>query len=218
MTERVPSDMNSDYWIGELGRLYERSSEAINNDYDNATEPLSKQFNEALDQLKEDFSDNKIVMSTDPVDGRTEGYSNSSSSTVVFAPSRRRDEALYEIRSRCEKIANALDYELSERESGSRGADQMVMVSVEQESTQEVNQEVTVESIMQLIDVDPTTQGSQEELKELVKKFEKEIDKTDSDEGLLRQFIEEAKSHSENVAVKLAIRALQAGSIDVLGL
>lgn len=216
--KRVPSDMDSDYWIGELGRLYERSSEAINKDHTDAIEPLSEEFNEALDQLKQEFSDNEIVMSTDPVDGRTESYSNSSGSTVAFAPSRRRDAALHEIRSRCEKIANALDYELPERESGSRRADQMVMVSVEQESTQEVNQEVTVESIMQLIDVDPAVQGNREELKGLVEEFEEEVGEDDPDEGILRHFIQEAKNYSASVAAKMAIRALQAGSIGVLGL
>ena len=210
--------MDSDYWIGELGRLYERSSEAIDKDHSDAIEPLSEEFNEALDQLKEEFSDNEIVMSTDPVDGRTEGHSSSSGSMVSFAPSRRRDEALHEIRSRCEKMANALDYNLPERESGARRANQMVMVSVDQESTQEVNQEVTVESIMQLIDVDPTVQGDREELKELVKKFEEEIEEDNSDEGRLRQFIDEAKNYSTSVAAKMAIRALQAGAIGVLAL
>ena len=210
--------MDADYWIGELGRLYERSSEAIDEGHSNAVEPLTEEFNEALDRLKEEFPDNEIVSNTDSVDAYTEGQSSGSGSTVVFAPSRRRDEALHEIRSRCEKIANALDYELPERESGSRRANQMVMVSVEQESTQEVDQEVTVESIMQLIDVDPTVQGSRDELKELVEEFEEELDEDDSDEGRLRQFIEEAKEYSTSVAAKMAIRALQAGAIGVLAL
>lgn len=210
--------MDADYWIGELGRLYERSSEAIDEGHSNAVEPLTEEFNEALDRLREEFPDNEIVTSTDHVDAYTEDQSGSSGSVVTIAPPTRRDEALHEIRSRCEKIANALDYELPERESGSMRADQMVMVSVEQESTQEVDQEVTVESIMQLIDVDPTVQGSRDELKELVEEFEEELDKGDSDESRLRQFIGEAKEYSTSVAAKMAIQALQAGAIGVLAL
>ena len=210
--------MDADYWIGELGRLYERSSEAIDEGHGNAVEPLTDEFNEALDRLKKEFSDNEIVSSTDPVDAYTEDQSSSSGGMVTIAPPTRRDEALHEIRSRCEKIANALDYELPKRDSGSRRADQMGMVSVEQESTQEVDQEVTVESIMQLIDVDPTVQGNRDDLKELVEEFEEELDKGDSDEGRLRQFIEEAKEYSTSVAAKMAVQALQAGAIGVLAL
>jgi hypothetical protein len=210
--------METDYWIGELGRLYERSSEAIEEGHSDAVEPLSEEFNEAIDQLKTEFPDNEIVSTTDPVDAYTEDHSSSSGSTVVISPPTRRDEALHEIRSRCEKIANALDYELPERESGTRQSDQMVMVSVEQESTQEVNQEVTVESIMQLIDVDPTVQGNRADLRGIVEEFEEELDKEDSDEGRLRQFIEEAKEYSTSVAAKMGIQALQAGVTEVLSL
>jgi len=210
--------MDADYWIGELGRLYERSSEAIEKGHSNAAEPLTEEFNEALEQLQDEFPDNEIVANTDMVDAYTEGTSRSSRSTHVISPSRLRDEALHEIRSRCEKIANALDYELPERNSGGRRADQMVIVSVEQESTQEVDQEVSVESIMQLIDVDPTVQGDPDEVKELVREFEDELDKDSPDERRLRQFIEEAKDYSTSVAAKMAILALQAGALGVLAL
>jgi len=208
--------MDTDYWIGELGRLYERSSEAINEGYSDAVEPLSEEFNEALDRLKEEFPENEIVSSTNPVDAYTEDKSSSSGSTTVIAPPKRRDEALHEIRSRCEKIANAIEYELPESDSGSRKADQMVMVSVEQESTQEVDQRVTVESIMQLIEVDPTIQRNREEVKELVEEFEEELEKEDSDESRLRRFIEEAKDYSTSVAAKMGIRALEAGVAGIL--
>jgi len=210
--------MNPDYWIGELGRLFERSSEAIRNEQSNAVEPLSEEFNEALEELKKQYPENEIVSSIDPVDGRTESYSDTSGSTSVFAPSRRRDEALHEIRSRSEKMANALDYELPEWESGGRNADQMVMVSVEQEASQEANQNVSVESIMQLIDIDPQAQGDKEELKEIVRNFEETLEQDSRDEGSLRQFIKEAKDHSTSVAAKMAVRALQAGAVGVLGL
>lgn len=210
--------MDAYYWIGELGRLYERSSEAIDEGHSNAVDPLTEEFNEALDRLKEEFPDNEIVSSTNSVDAYTEDRSSSSGSMVTIAPPKRRDEALHEIRSRCEKIANALDYGLPDQKSESRRADQMVMVSVEQESTQELDQEVTVESIMQLIDVDPTVQGSRDELKQLVEEFEEELDKGDSDERRLRQFIEEAKDYSTSVAAKMAIQALQAGAIGILAL
>lgn len=210
--------MDADYWIGELGRLYERSSEAIDEGHSNAVEPLTEEFNEALQQLKEEFSENKIVMSTDSVDAYTEDNSRSSGSVAVISPPTRRDEALHEIRSRCEKIANALDYELPERETGGSRANQMVMVSVEQKATQDVDQQVTIDQIIQLVDVDPQVQGDKEEVKELVREFEEELQQDDPDAGILRRFIEEAKQHSTSVAAKMAIRALQTGAVGILSI
>ena len=64
--------MDTSYWIGELGRLYERSSEAIEEGHSDAVEPLSEEFNEAISRLKTEFPDNEIVSTTDPVDAYTE--------------------------------------------------------------------------------------------------------------------------------------------------
>jgi len=210
--------MDSDYWIGELSRLYERSSEAIDEGYSNAVEPLTEEFNQALSQLKGSFPENEIVSNTESVNAYTEGASGSLGPTKGFVPPGIRDDALHEIRSRCEKMANALEYELPERKSGPSQSDQMVMVSVEQESMQEVNQEVTMESIIELVEVDPTVQSSQDEVKRLVEEFEDELSNEDSDERQLREFIKEAKDYSSSVAAKMAIRALQAGAIGVLSL
>jgi len=210
--------MDASFWIAELGRLYERSSEAIDQEQGKAVEPLTDDFNEALVALKEEFPDNEIVSRTQSVDALTESYSNKSRKTVTFAPSRIREEALYEIRSRCEKMANALNYELPENDSEVRDAGQMVMVSVEQEASQDVEQQVTVESIMQLIEIDPQVQGDKQEVKELVEKFEEELEDNASDEGRLRHFINEAEEYSTSVAAKMAMRALQTGAVGVLGL
>lgn len=58
-TGSVPSIMDADYWIGELSRLYERSSEAIREEQGKAIEPLTEDFNEALEKLKDAFPDNE---------------------------------------------------------------------------------------------------------------------------------------------------------------
>jgi hypothetical protein len=212
--------MNGNFWISELGRIYERSTEAIENSHEDAIEPLAEEFNYTLSELKDGFQDNEIIASTDPVEGRTEGTYESRGNTSVMVPSRRRDEALHEIRSRCERMANALNYELPELESGDGSSNRMVMVSVDsnQEVQQEVSQEVTVESVMELIELDPQAKAHQDELREITEKFNEELENNETDSGKLRQFIEDAKQYSTSVAAKLAMLALQAGAIGVLGL
>lgn len=211
--------MDANYWITELGRLYRRSTDAIQNEYDEAVEPLASEFNEALAELKDAFPDHEIISRIEPVEGRTEGTYGSRGKMSVTIPSRRRTEALHEIRSRCEKMANALGYELPDLASGS-SSDQMVMVSVDssQQNTQNVSQSVSVESIQQLVDLDPQVRGNREELKELVEQFDEELQAEDPDSSVLREFLTEAKQYSTSVAAKMAVRALQIGGLAALGL
>ncbi|WP_266080626.1 hypothetical protein [Haladaptatus caseinilyticus] len=212
--------MKIDYWISELGRIFERSTEAIENEYQDATEPLAEDFNRVLLKLQDEFKDNEIIIDTKQVEGRTEGGSVNTPEFSTYIPSKRRDEALHEIRSGCERIANALDYELPERKNGNDTTNRMVMVSVDsnQNVQQEVNQQVTIESIMELIQLDPQAAAYQDELQEITEQFDDELESDDPDPGRLRQFIDDAKGYSTSVAAKLAMLGLQAGAIDILGL
>ena len=211
--------MNTDFWISELGRLYERSAEAIDNEQSDAVEPLTDEFNETLSQLKEEFPDNPIVMNTDPVDSQTEGVSGKMAGMNAYAPPRRRDEALHEIRSRCEKMANAIGYELPELETGTRSPNRMVMVSVDsrQENRQEVHQDVTVESVQNIIQALPRAPGEKEELQDLLDEFEAEIE-GEQDESRLRKLLSKANEISTDVAAQMAVFGLTHGATAVLGL
>ena len=84
--------------------------------------------------------------------------------------------------------------------------------------SQEANQEVSVESIIELIDLDPQIQNNKEEVKETVRQFNEELESDEPDSGRLRQFISDAKGYSTSVAAKLAMLGLQAGAVGILGL
>lgn len=198
--------MNTEFWISELGRLYVRSTEAINEEQTAAVKPLSDEFNETLSKLKNDFPDTPIVSSTNEVDPFT---------NTGFVPERVRDGALHEIRSRCEKMANAIGYELPEPRSGSRSPDQMVMVSVD--SRQETTQEVTVEAIQQMIQTLPRPPEAQAELQQLVEEFENEV-AGEQDQSKLRQLLTKASEISTDVAAQMAVFGLKHGATAVLGL
>ncbi|ELY66304.1 hypothetical protein [Natrinema versiforme] len=209
--------MNRDFWIGELGRLYQRSSEAINDDDTKAVRPLTSQFNENLEELKDAFQDNTIIQGTDKVEPVTEGGSSSSRGMVTFSPSRIREEALHEIRSRCERMANSIGYDLPEQRKETARQNNMVMVSVEsnQTTSQEVNQEVTVESIQNTISALPRPPEQKEQLEEIFSEFESELD-DEQDESRLRGLIDSAKNISEDVASQMAIIAMKHGLTGVL--
>jgi hypothetical protein len=213
--------MNTEFWISELGRLYERSTEAIDDEQPDAVEPLTDEFNETLSQLKEEFSSNEIVMNTDPVDSYTEGVSGKMAGMNAYSPPRRRDEALHEIRSRCERMANAIGYDLPKLETGNRSPDRMVMVSVDsrQETTQEVHQDVTVESIQTMIQSLPRPSEDKKELQSILDEFKTEVEGEDEPTpDRLRQLLSKADEISTDVTAQMVIWALKRGATTVLGL
>jgi hypothetical protein len=218
--------MEREFWIRELGRLFKRSSEAIRHDDTKAVKILVDEFNESLSNLQEEYPNNQIIESITPVDSTEEKFLMGSVSrtgeTSTSTYEGIREEALYEIRSNCERIANSLGYELPDarQESEESKTDQMVVVQMKntQESHQEVTQNVTVESVIELIKHDPQAQRHQDELTELTEKIKEELDSDDPDESTIREYISEAKEYSVSVAAKLSMLALQAGVIGVLGL
>jgi len=211
--------MDTEYWISELGRLYLRSDEAIREEQFKAVEPLANEFNEILEQLQDAYPDNPIVQNTEEVRPYTEDRSGSSGNVVTIAPPTRRDQALHEVRSRAEKIANAIGYDLPEPEARSTSTSQMVMVQVEQnqEATQEVHQEVTVEQIQQTIQSLPRPSSQKEELEEVLDEFEAELE-GEQDESRLRRLLSKASDISEDVAAQMAMRALTYGITGILTL
>lgn len=211
--------MNTEFWVSELGRLYERSTEAINNDHGDAVESLADEFNDTLENLKDEYPENPIVTKTDPVESHTEGTKGKLAGMNAYAPPRRRDEALHEIRSRCEKMANAIGYELPELETGNRSPNRMVMVSVDshQETTQEVHQDVTIDMIQSMIQSLPRSSGEKEELQDILDEFEAEVE-GEQDESTLRRLLSKANEISTDIATQMAVFALTHGATAVLGL
>lgn len=182
---------------------------------------IADQFNEALSSLKSEFPDNETIQSMDEVQAssRPQGLAKGASK-------------IEKVKLKTELIADALG--LGDDFDRPTDEDEMPIISLEYapsqdnvqeahqeanpEMTQEANQEVSVESIMELIELDTQVQGNQEEVKELVRRFEEELESEDPDSGRLRQFIDDAKDYSTSVAAKLSMLGLQHGVIGILGL
>ncbi|WP_135853095.1 hypothetical protein [Halorussus salinus] len=227
--------MERDYWISELGRLYVRSTEAHEENDKAAIEPLTENFNEVLQNLKEEFPHNSIVNNTDEVEARDGGSSNTGE---IFAPSRpdyvsnnrrrtstqtsdspslRRPSALFEIRNRCARMANAIGYDLPEAEEND-DENRMVVVKVDNDQSveQTVSQDVTVESTIELINSLPRSKDEKEEMRELLDKLDEELSGENPDKGRVEKLIQKAKMISEEVAVKMAVIAITSGMTDIV--
>lgn len=202
--------MDEEYAIKTLKRIHDS---AVRADEDGAPAVVD-QYNEAVELLQSEFPDNDVIQDIDKI------------TAAVRTPKVPTDEetiretiALEKVKFKTEQIADALD--LGEGFERPTEEGEMQKIVIEQHSSQsnqqEVSQEVNVESVMTLIDHDPQVQQDKEEVKELVRRFEKELE-GDADPGTLRQFIADAKEYSTGVAAKMAMLALQHGAVGVLGL
>lgn len=200
--------MDDVYAIKTLKRVHDAAIQAD----EDAAPTVVEQYNEAVDLIQSEYEDNPPVQNIDKITSK------------VYTPITPTDRAyiteanaLEKVKLKTEQIADAL--ELGEGFERPSAEDEMQRIVIQQNASQqqEVTQEVTVESVMELIDLDPQAQANREELEEIVRQFEEELE-GDTDPNTLRQFVNDAKGYSTSVAAKLAMMALQNGAVDILGL
>lgn len=202
-------DMNQDFWIKELARLFKRSHEAIEKGDKGAVSTYSREFNDTLKKLKQNYPNNPIITSTDPVESTymsPDGFIWSPHEGAQVPPSTPKinTSALYEIRSNCERIANSLEYELPDVDTQS-GVESLTVFSIDnrQSTSQTVSNSIDVTSIYSTIDNSTHNEKQKEELRNAVSEVEAELNKNQPDESKISQLIDNVKDQSPIVAAEL---------------
>jgi len=205
MTEK----METDFWISQLGRLYQEANDHVGEGSQGAG-PLAEQFNQVLDNLQDEFPDNAFVQSMDQV---------SSGSATTPAGMAARQDAASNVRTKCGQLADAIGYDLPEEELRQDNSPMnVVKLESHQTANQTVEQVVTVESTLELVNKLARDEATSDELHSIIEEFEQEVESKDPDESLLREFIQKAGEKSPEVAANLGMIALQKGLIQVLSL
>lgn len=209
--------MDSDFWLGELARVFLRATEGINDGSLMAIEPIVSDFNDLLEQLKDEYPDNEIIERIDPIEPIEKGSSGRSGNVVSFSASKRTMKPLHEVRSACERIANSINYDLPEFDHYSGTAQNMIHVEVNAEQSQTVEQHITVEQIQETIQHVQRPPKQKQELQELFEEFEEEL-QGEQDAARLRQILSKVGDISKDVAAQMATRALTYGITGILSL
>lgn len=194
--------MSGERWIAQLGRLYKE----VPSDEGQGAEEYTKQFNRVLSKLQDEFPKDEFVQNTESVE--VEGVWNAD-----------KMRANRKISLKCGQLADALGYDLPEAELEQSGDLTVISLQSEQRQTaeQEVNQEVSVENVMRMVNYTTLGEAKKEELRDIVQDFEDELEKDDPDPSTLREFIKKAKGYSMDVSAKLSMLALQHGLVGILG-
>ncbi|UPW01637.1 hypothetical protein M0R88_05925 [Halorussus gelatinilyticus] len=195
--------MSQERWIAQLGRLYKETP----SDKGEGSKEYTKQFNRVLSKLQDEFPEDEFVQNTENIELDS-----------VWSEDKRK--ANRKIRLRCGQLADALGYDLSESELEESRDLTVISIQSEQNQTaeQEVNQEVSIENVMEMVNYTTLGEAKKEELRSIVQDFEDELEKDDPDPSILREFIEKAKGYSVDVSAKLSMLALRHGLVAILGL
>lgn len=192
--------MKEEFIITRLKRIFDQCVRAQEKENEqNVGKVIVSEFNELLDELQDSYPDNPIVQDVDPV-GLT-GIRN-----------RPHPQDIEQVRMNVYSVADSLGIEMENfSESAERSGDLTIVNVTQQQAAQ---QQVSVENLIEQINTMMISPDDQEELKEIVREFEHEIE-NDPDSGVLKRLFSDAKDFSRDVALKLAMKALENG-IDIV--
>jgi hypothetical protein len=118
---------------------------------------------------------------------------------------------------KCGQLADALEHNIPERKLEASGDITVVSMAAEQSNEQSMNQEVSIDQVIEMVNYTTLGESKKEELQDVVRQFEDEL-YGDRDPSTLRKLLSKAEEYSTDTAAKLAMLALQQGVTAILNL
>lgn len=193
--------MKDKFLAKTLKRIFDECQEAQNReDVSNVATTLVEEFNQLLVDYKEKYPNNNIIQSIEKA-----GFSGWADGTA-------HPRNVQKVKQNCLKIADALELDTEDfREPATSGS----FATIHFEANQSVEQSVSVQNIIEMINMQMMPEESKEELKRIVEDFSQEIEKEDPDKNKLKSLINTARDHKPDIALQLGGLALQNG-VDIL--
>lgn len=195
--------MDKEGWIAQLGRLYTEVSNARGASQGSSAH--ANQFNQTLSELKEAYPEEEFVQNMEEV--------HTSNRSSPFDA----QDTNQEVKLKCGQLADALGYDLPKSELESAGDVTVISLAAEQSNEQTVNQELSFDQTIEMVNYTTLGETQQEELKELIHEFKNELEE-EQDESRLRDLLSRASDYSKDVAANMAMLALKKGATGVLNL
>jgi len=188
--------METDYLITRLKRVFDQCTRAQENGNETSVGGvIVDEFNDLLIDVKEQYPNNQIIQGISPV-SLSGGYE------------RPHPQDVEKVRMNLYSIADSIGIDMSEFKRSAERTGDMTIVNVSQK--QSTQQTVVVENLIEQVNTMMMADGQKEELKEVITKFEKELN-DEADPSRLKQLFNEAKGLSRDVALKLAMKGIENG-------
>lgn len=192
--------MDDEFLAKTLKRIFDECQEAQNRD--DAKEvgiALVAEFNELLVNYKEAYSENEVIQAIDAVE--LSGWSGGSHPQDVQL-----------VKQNCLKIADILELDTDDFREPSTNES---FNTIHFEANQRVDQSVSVENIIEMVNNQMMPDADQEELRVIVEEFSEELKSDEPDKSRLESLLDSAREYQPQIALQLGALALDNG-VDVL--
>ncbi|MFC6768626.1 hypothetical protein [Natrinema soli] len=198
---------DDEFIISSLKRIYDECEKAQENT-ENQTVLLlpgiAEKYNDTLGMVKERNPDNDIIKQLDEIEPK-EPVDNKRNWSDNY-------EKIQNIKINVSTIADFMGVEMNGFQN-TLDRDGMPIVQVTQ--NQNVSQKVGIENVIDQVNSVPMKDHQREELEELVRVFQKHVEKETADPSKLKSLYGKIAEYSESIALQLGIYTLQQG-IDIV--
>jgi len=192
--------MNDEYLAKTLKRIYDECQCAQDSgDEQNVGKTLISEFNDLLERYQEKHSGHDVIQSISPV-------------STSGAHGRAHPQDVQEIKLNTLKIADSLGLDTDDFQQPT-SSESLATINIQQQ--QAVSQSATINNILKQVDNRMMSESDKEELKEVIREYEAELESDNPDKSTLQDLLEKTRDYSADIALKLGMKALERG-IDVL--
>lgn len=201
----------SNHFASSIKRIYDDCHRAIvEKDVRHVGKAIVDRHNELLQKAKSEYPDNEIIQELDKVQ-----YSGSSWTAGNPTPT---TNDLQDVKFNVTSIADAIGLDLNDfRQTADTDSLPVIKINQVQNQTQQqsATQTVTIDQLYEHAEGMMAREDEKEKLRNLVERFEDELESEDPDAVKLRDVVDSAKSFSSQLAMKMAMAAFERG-VDLL--
>lgn len=201
--------MTNGFLAKTLKRIYDECQRAQDSgDETNVGKTLIGEFNDLLDRYQAEYPEQEVIQSINHVS--TSGAHGSA-----------HPQDVQEVKLNVLKIADSLGLDTDDFQQSS-SSETLTTINIQQEQNQEQTQSqiqrVTVEQVIEDVEGLMISPDDKEELQELVREYETELESEDPDPSRFRDIVNSAENYSDDVARKLIMLATERGFNILTGL
>lgn len=199
--------MVDSYLVRSLKRVHDQAAETLEVTEPTSSESIAERFNQVLEEFQSEYPDNERLGAIEPVEGTRASIRRLG--TVESA-----NEDLRKIKLRTEQIADIFELDVADFEQLDETTEiRPIVIEQHTEVSQEteVSQSVEYTQIIEQVDQAMLSAEDAETLKDIIREFEDEIEKEDTDESRLRDLAGRAKQFGAGIGIQVAAKLTMAG-------
>jgi hypothetical protein len=195
------------YLVRSLKRVHDQAAETLEIKEPTSSETIAERFNDLLSDFQGNHPDEARLHEIEPV----EGVAASITSPHSVEPA---NESLRKIKLRTEQIADIFELDVgdfAEVDDGHKMRPIQIEQNTEVSQETDVSQTIEYTQLIDQVENAMVSDSDEEELKQLIRNFQDELEAGDTDESRLREIVGYAKEIGSGVGVQIGAKLTMLG-------